>query len=441
MLGQGINELKETCKRNLVLFCDRAILRPENRLKRVNDLNDVIFKKDRIQKRATLNFIGNILGDLTGVLDSRFLEQYSVDMSKLMENNEHLMLLLQNHTSESTVNVLKKNEDELAGHDAQLKQLFGLFTSSKLGNDQFQFVNAASMELLQLISEYEDQQNGIIEIMSNVHHNRLDHKLFPPQQVAKQLNIISNNVINKFLVPEGHDLYKPIDLTSEITRTQIIFKITAPLFKIAEFDIYKINSVPTIHGNELWWINGEHEYLLASYYNRQLFQFMSEVELSKCSNIKSNVFVCSAQREWLTNAKPNSCAWNLFIQISNQNCTLSKTAFRNVWIELRGLNQWIFVIPNSIKLTIICGSTVSHEELNGEGILTLDMDCVIQAQYFQLEPKRIFATNNSKILIPSINHTELIMRHSIDMIGFHEYVRSKFSAIDQQIDEIKKNIN
>lgn len=440
MLVQNVVSLKEACKRNLVMFCDQTITRLENRLKRVNELNDVIFKKDRIQKRATLNFIGNILGDLIGVLDSRFLEQYNVDMGKLMDNSDHLMLLLKNHTSvvESTVNILKKNENEIANHDVQLSKIFEILTNSKIGNDQFQYINAASLQLNQLISDYESQQDAIIDIVSNVHHNRLDHKLFPPHQVAEQLKIISDNVINKYLVPEGHDLYKLIDLTSEITRTQIIFRISVPLFKIAEFGVYKIMSVPTVHGNELWWINKEHQYLLSSA-NRQLFQFMSEFELSTCNNFKSNVMACSGQREWATNAKTDNCAWNLFNQISNRNCTMSKTSLKDVWIELRGLNQWIFVLPNSIKLTIICGPIVSHELLSGEGILTLDPNCVIQTQYFQLEPKHIFSSNNSEILIPSINHSDLILSHSTDIIGFHEYVRSNFTAIEQQIEEIKKN--
>lgn len=167
---------------------------------------------------------------------------------------------------------------------------------------------------------------------------------------------------------------------------------------------------------------------------------MTEFELSKCSNIKSNVLACYANHEWYTNAKPDSCVWNLFNQVSNQNCTLSKTALRDVWIELGKLGQWIFVIPKNIKFAIICGSVVFHEELSGEGLLTLNLNCIIQTQHFLLEPKRIFSSNSSEILIPSINHTELIMNHSIDTIGFHDYVHSNFSKIDHQISEIKENL-
>lgn len=71
--------------------------------------------------------------------------------------------------------------------------------------------------------------------------------------------------------------------------------------------------------------------------------------------------------------------------------------------------------------------------------MTLNSNCVIQGNNFQLEPKRLFSSNNSEILIPSINHTALIMNYSSDKIGFHEYVRSNFSAIDRQLGEIKKN--
>lgn len=40
-------------------------------------------------------------------------------------------------------------------------------------------------------------------------------------------------------------------------------------------------------------------------------------------------------------------------------------------------NQFIFVLRNTIKVTVICKDTVSHDWLGGEGLLTLEPHCTL----------------------------------------------------------------
>lgn len=121
----------------------------ENRLYKVNELNGVIFKPKRIQKRATLDIMENVLGDLFGVLDSRFLKQYAEVMSGSQNNNEHLLKLLQNHTSvvEATVDILKKNDFEMAKHDEQLYILFRKENTKNEFNDLYYYATTATNHL------------------------------------------------------------------------------------------------------------------------------------------------------------------------------------------------------------------------------------------------------------------------------------------------------
>lgn len=51
-----------------------------------------------------------------GILDSRFRAEYQRDLRKLTGNDEHLILLMKNHTSvmESTLNIVKDEASTLA---------------------------------------------------------------------------------------------------------------------------------------------------------------------------------------------------------------------------------------------------------------------------------------------------------------------------------------
>lgn len=78
--------------------CDSSIQNMEDKYIRLNEINSLIFGAKR-SKRAVLNIIGDIAGDLFGILGSQFEEQYKYDISKLSQNENHLLKLLENHTS------------------------------------------------------------------------------------------------------------------------------------------------------------------------------------------------------------------------------------------------------------------------------------------------------------------------------------------------------
>lgn len=100
-------------------------------------------------------------------------------MSGLMDNDEHHLKLLTNHTSvvEATVDIMKKNDFEIAKHDEQLHILFRKQNATNELNDLYYYATAAANHLNQLISDFEAQQNAIIEIISDAHRNKLDSEV------------------------------------------------------------------------------------------------------------------------------------------------------------------------------------------------------------------------------------------------------------------------
>lgn len=97
----------DNCEGHLNVLRDRIL--------RLKYNNEFIINPTSRQKRAPFDIIGYIQSELFGVLDARFAEKYTRDITQLKTNDEHLMQLIRNHTSviDATVNILKKTEAEL----------------------------------------------------------------------------------------------------------------------------------------------------------------------------------------------------------------------------------------------------------------------------------------------------------------------------------------
>lgn len=54
----------------------------ENKLKRMGEVNTMIFTAKR-SKRAVLDFVGDMAGDVFGVLGSKFKDEYGNDISRI----------------------------------------------------------------------------------------------------------------------------------------------------------------------------------------------------------------------------------------------------------------------------------------------------------------------------------------------------------------------
>lgn len=105
-------ELKSHCIANLFFGgCNNIVTHLENSVDQLNEVNDMISIEPtkRIVKRTVLDPIVDIFGDVIGVLGSKFREQYQRDMTKVNENEEHVLKFIKNNTiiMELILNILK----------------------------------------------------------------------------------------------------------------------------------------------------------------------------------------------------------------------------------------------------------------------------------------------------------------------------------------------
>lgn len=236
--------------------CNDVLTHLEDSVERLKDANDMIFNEPNhhINKRAVLDPVGNFFGDVFGILDSRFREEYQRDLRKLTANDEHLMLLMKNHTSvlESTLNIVKDGASTLALQNKHIVAMNNQIKTLKNSTEAELIFNNVMTYVKQLLFDLKTQQDAIIEILWHAEKKSINHNLFTPKQVKQQGEAIAQQIGSKFLVPREADIYRTAEVYPIRSGNQLIFKISIPLLNPQKFKIFKIIEVPRLYQNELW---------------------------------------------------------------------------------------------------------------------------------------------------------------------------------------------
>lgn len=214
------------------------------------------------------------------------------DIKGLMSNDEHLMNLLKNQTSivEKTLNILQINGDEMRRQNEQFLNLTKRIDKTMDEYAAASFFSDAVTHMLHELSVFDTRIDILLETIFDGRRHHINHNLFPPKQLASELKIISDNVRNKYLVPEGSHVYNLVSIVPHISTNQILFHMSIPLLQVDNFKVYRIVSVPFTGQNKTWAIRTEHEYLIMSS-DRTRYKFLKHSDLQECANFGKDL-VC-----------------------------------------------------------------------------------------------------------------------------------------------------
>lgn len=119
------SEVESVCKKRFEIgnSCEQWVNMIHQRMSKLQDEFEAISSSQGRSKRAVLNLVGDIAGDIFGILGSKFEKEYRSNTDKLMTNDKHLLSLIKNQTTviENTMNILKKNENELVIQNEYLR--------------------------------------------------------------------------------------------------------------------------------------------------------------------------------------------------------------------------------------------------------------------------------------------------------------------------------
>lgn len=423
----------------------------EDHYTEIDEKNQIIAPNGRRrQKRATLNFVGNLLGDIFGILDSNFAEEYAKDLGKIKANEEHLLLLMRNHTTitETTLNIVKRNEDAIVNQTRRINEMIN--DIGNLSNEQervFHIMNTI-FRISIALTKYESTQTNILNILLDVHNKQVNTNVLSPEQLKLQLQGIHSTVDASILVPgedahgELKSLYSTMSIQATTLHEQLVFKITLPLVMNEQFQVFKLLAVPTRQDERYIWVEPSTQFILTTV-RRNYYYPISERELDKCALYGNGAIICERKRQMYGSSTSQiGCEIQLLNHGSelNGNCTLRATAIEDTWIALSEPNKWIYVIYNTKQMDVICNDDIEHLPIEGEGIIRLHPHCVIRHSSVEITAQNNYESAIPGSILPEINITMEIakykQKYDATPLSFR---RSNISTLNEMIEATKNN--
>lgn len=442
MIKRNYRDIKNICEKKLSGHgsCKTLTQLIEHRLNDIDERNELImtFKHHRV-KRALLDAVGNIAHDLFGVLDSNFAREYVLDMSKLEANDEHLLALLKNHTSilNSTMNIIKKDENEIILQRENIMSLAETIRGN--GNEQqtAMYFHTMTTYNLHLISDYERQQDSLLDVLTGARKNHIDHNLLSPAQVKKQINLMSDHLSETLTPPDEADFYKLATITPFVTNNTLFFRISIPLLNDERFQMFRVYPVPFIQNGQVFTIKTKYEIIIASI-SRQRYQLIQKKRSLNCKPFRQGMAICFGPRNWLT-SQVSTCEWELLIFRSNKICEIIPTTASNLWTELEEPNKWLYFVNPITKLISICNERVAHHTISGCGTLQLNNECILRTEDQEIIPKNDIENAPNEFIVPSftINLTAFEQMHK-PASSTHDFVVSNVTDLQLRLKSVEE---
>lgn len=438
----NINKLNETCKTQIqrASRCSQVIRRLNLDYQDIRNKSEAFLTRTTRSKRAILNIVGNIASDLFGVLDSRFEEKYKDDLSGIHANEEHLMVLLKKQASvvETALNVVKKDEDEIARQHSFLNELVHNIGKSQNETDYFQQFFMTALQMTDECNRLGLLISQLLESVSNLDLKHINLNIISNLEVKGQIELIQKNIEKSLMVPDKN-LYSVMKMKPYLTKKNIIFKITLPLLSVNKFQIFSAIPVPFKFGKNYIAAINISPYILTSI-DFKRYELLGHREFSQCQEFDENIVICHGPNH-LKSDRVDSCEWNTLVnaQISDV-CEFHQEKISEKFIEF-DTNKYIYICPTPVTATAMCGRNIFRISLGGEGTLSLNDDCVVDTGKTTITARRIKQT---KFELSEISSNILVVEVGAPIIpkvvpSLSDFKETDFESMKSEVKHIRES--
>lgn len=352
----------------------------------------LIFSPKLRYKRDILDKVGSVAHALFGVMDANDAQKIYKTIDELTLDNKVVFEEIEKHrtTINSVVRAFNQTTEEI--------------------NDNFKLIKIRMTELGQIIDEtqrelhlteiqtilfsqaYKLEQRilELIEIAHKAHDGIISGKLFYLPDFSKALSRLHTLSLQGVKFPFEFDTLhlKQLNAVSEVegyyANNQVIISIMVPLTSNS-FELFKSTSVPIPVGQNCYAVIENRFPFLATDSDNKEIILISQAQMDNCVEVVKRKYYCKHSFASYTDQSKN-CIKEMIVHNRRQTLCPIK-GFRTqgqLWEALASDNVWLYVIPESTQLHIICKDAREVVELKGVGILHLKSKCKAYTKEIQL---------------------------------------------------------
>lgn len=460
----GFTDL-ETYVRHLNQVCQRTclpqsgmpygaiILQLQHELNDLQHYNSLLRNPNKRYKRGLVNGVGNLAGYLFGVLDDKFAEQYKRDIEEISLNENHLQSLIKNQTLiiESEYSIIRRNEaimnKQFTSMDKQMKALLKEVNNVQSDTTQGLYLTSSALSAYAVLSTLRRMQQGLIDVITDIYHGRIDTHLLPPEELEAQLIIITREVQDDLNVPLDKSsikgLYKLLRVFAQVYNDYLIMEIKIPLVTTEKYELDKVIPLQREESGQNYQVISSYPYL-AFNLRKDLVLFFTENDLQQCLHANPEKILCSIDKPVYEIREKQSICDVKINDIITPACIYKQSKCENKWIKLRRPNDWLYQCCQQCTVRIFSTRSTEVKTLSGNGIISLCPGCILKGESFKIYSHKNFINHvdyhTEDMLLPQMSVVNEIVNTSIPSVGpfVPEDHHIMWNQLRSEIDDLKQ---
>lgn len=365
-------------------------------------------------KRGIFNGGGTILKWILGVADSDDLDKIHEAIDHVEKDDDNVLNLMQEqiHVIRTTMGNFDESIANLKVHEATLNDNINQLNDFLAKDSTYKQRNDISIKLLSylnsityLVNELNEQLDVVMDAILFAKSNSIHPKIISPTKFIEELSSKIKSLENGKTFPlplESYYAFKLLEISKiscSYFQERLVFIIETPICDSLIFNLYRSLPLPVIspESKSYLYIEPSFPFILLS--NNKI-QYKQLEDLKGCLKITEEDYLCESHTIYSTLEKP-SCESALLTTMSRQipnSCKATRlqgTIY--IWHELK-FNQWLFVMSETDRLTILCQQQTYDEPVSGTGILTLNEKCTGYSKLNKLIPSYKISTEYVNVI-------------------------------------------
>lgn len=417
------------------------------------------------EKRGIFNGGGTMLKWVLGIADNDDLDEIHDAIRHVEDDDKSVLNLMkqQIHVIRSTIGNFNDSIESLKVHEATLNEDIAQLNEFLNTDGVYKRKNDLSIRLLSylnaityMVSELNEQLDILIDAILFAKSNVIHPKMIAPLTFIEELNKQSRSLRDGKTFPlplEPHYAFKMLEISRVLcsySDERLIFIIETPICDPTVFNTYRSLPLPVIvtKSESYLYLEPTFPFLLLS---QNKMQYKQLKDLNECVTITDDDILCESHTIYSTLEHP-TCETTLLTSPSRQTPSICKTTTLRgnvyIWHELK-FNQWVYVLTEPDRLTIICDQQTHDQSIQGTGILTLDEKCIAYSRLNKLIPKYKLTSEYVNVIpdVPiAINCCEEKSNDTKSAIHLHEINLSgirldELRHTTHQLNKFEKDIN
>jgi hypothetical protein len=427
-------------------YCKAIISSLENNYKKLKE-NEVLLKdihspyeeESPRKRRSPFDFVGSLAHALFGVLDADYAKELEKNIILIKANEQQQKRMIQNQTSivDSTLNVLTATEDHVNSQFEILgKQLNTLTDEVVKGTNKLKFAlifQFITTQINLVLADCEKFQQNVEEVLTDIHHSRINPNLVTVAQLNKEIKVIKENLLprTKILMPL-RQLYRFMTAEGAVTESCIIIELKIPIIRDLKFDLMKVIPVPLVKNERLVMAETSIQNFVINIAEGLMFE-TSNSQLRSCIEIKQREFVCHENQPLMKiDLIKGNCELDTFShRFGEGSCKFIEVARKVFWHRLSNNNEWLFSTYDTERIQVECDGDFSVSSIKGQGVLRLNRGCTVrQSEIMLIATKNNILKTKGKLfsnVLPEFS----IGNESIKPLHYHATILNNSKLINE----------